>query len=198
MKKFKKLLAMGLAVMASVSAMSMSAFADYERPTIENAKVITQQTSDGGSITVTYNPKYEVGLPNENELVMPLIDSVYLDNMVSPVGSMVVNVNGVIEYHDTYELNNSNPLFSPKKYKYASGRMMRPVVVPENRQSVSVEVFAQNPSDTTDTELVAYVDLNNTSSRAPINITNPDYSKNYYFKIYRTADTNAEGYIDIY
>ena len=75
---------------------------------------------------------------------------------------------------------------------------MRPVVVPENRQSVSVEVFAQNPSDTMDTELVAYVDLNNTSSRAPINITNPDYSKNYYFKIYRTADTNAEGYIDIY
>ncbi len=198
MKKFRKLLAMGLAVMAAVSAMSMSAFAEYERPAIENAKVITQQTSDGGSITITYNPKYEVELLSENELVMPLIDSIYVDSMRSTLGSMVMNVNGTIQFNDTYELNNNNPLFSPKKYRYASGRMARPVVVPEYTQSVSVEVFAQNPNNSSDTELVAYADLNNTSARMPINITSPDYSKNYYFKIYRTADTTAEGYIVIY
>lgn len=39
MKKFKKLLAMGLAVMASVSAMSISAFADYETINVTNMDI---------------------------------------------------------------------------------------------------------------------------------------------------------------
>lgn len=194
--KLRKIITMGLAAMMAVSAMSISAFADntsVARQEIENAKVITEQTEDGGTITVTYDPNYKVEILDYDGIETRAFISV--DDMKPKVGTGVWDLDGENTFRDKYNTSTADILYSNRQY-IAKKTSMYPVVMPDNKQSISVDVMEGDVSTGRESS-IAYVDLNNTSAKKVIRVSDLKLNNHYYFKVINTSDSDCTGMIEV-
>ncbi len=195
-ESIRKIMAMGVAAITAISAMSTAAFAvGDERDVIENAVIKTYEDEIGGKVTISCVPGINIELLDDTQAVMPLADAVLNYDMRTGVGSSTGNLDGTYEIRENFNTTSSTPLFSATKYRIYNNYLY-PMIVPSEELTASFDLYQYNPS-TGATSVVAYIDVDAITSSKIMRASNLNTSMRYYLRMVKTGGSRAKGYVSV-